>query len=154
MRPILVSALATLTLATTFGSAAEAPGRTSPARSATTPPRTASVETGTPSQGQQGQLAFIDLATGKLVEPSKADAAALARSPEVQNSLDQSSRGLVEEPVPGNRGYRVKLQGRFQSALVATIGPDGKLLVGHPVLVPEAASKAGADAPKKDGGAK
>jgi hypothetical protein len=81
-----------------------------------------------------GLVAFVDLATGKLVEPSAADMAALALAPEIQYALNMSTDGLREVPLPGG-GYKLDMQGRFQSMLVATVGPDGKLRMGHPVAL-------------------
>ena len=44
------------------------------------------------------------------------------------HSLDRSSDGLVVVPVAGG-GERVDTQGRFQSAVLAKIGPDGRVVV-------------------------
>jgi hypothetical protein len=41
--------------------------------------------------------------------------------------LNRSTDGLVVQAVPGG-GQRVDLGGRFQSAAIAKIGPDGKLV--------------------------
>jgi hypothetical protein len=86
-------------------------------------------------------VAFVDLATGMLVEPSAADMATFALAPEIQNALNMSSDGLREVSLPKG-GYMVKLQGRFQSTLVATIGPDGKLRMGHPIALPTTPARA------------
>jgi hypothetical protein len=126
------------------------------ARSAAPPPRGAAPAAPKASQAapvQPGLIAFVDLATGKLVEPSPEDLAAFARSAELQRSLNQSSEGLTEVKLPDGGGYLVDLEGRFQSMLVATIGPDGKLRMGHPVARPQAAriDAAAPKAAKKEG---
>ena len=41
--------------------------------------------------------------------------------------LSRSTDGLVVQAIPGG-GQRVDLGGRFQSAAIAKIGPDGKLV--------------------------
>ena len=83
-----------------------------------------------------GLMAFVDPATGKLVEPSAADLAAFfARNPELRKALSTSTEGLTEVPLPGG-GYKVDLQGRFRSTIVATVGPDGKPRLGHLVVTP------------------
>lgn len=80
-----------------------------------------------------GLIAFVDLKTGQLVEPSPEDAALLARSAELRRGLNDSFEGLTEVTLPGGGGVLVDLQGRFQTSLVASIGPDGKLRMGHAV---------------------
>jgi hypothetical protein len=51
--------------------------------------------------------------------------------------LNRSADGLVVQAVPGG-GQRVDLGGRFQSAAVAKIGPDGKLVTDCVESVEEA----------------
>lgn len=104
-----------------------------------------------PAAGGAGLVAFVDLQTGKLVEPSAADMAAFALSLELQNAMNFSFDGLTEVPLPGG-GYKVDLQGRFQSPLLATVGKDGKLQMGHPVAAPPVPTEAARDEKvRKDG---
>ena len=45
----------------------------------------------------------------------------------LEPSLSRSTDGLVAVPL-ANGGKRVDLQGRFQTAVIAKVGPDGKLV--------------------------
>jgi hypothetical protein len=77
------------------------------------------------TSGAAGQWIHIDPQTGARTARPPADAAAaMAGNP----AFSTSSQGLVEEPAPGG-GVTVNLQGRFRSAVVATVGADGKVSV-------------------------
>ena len=72
-----------------------------------------------------GQWIHVDPQSGaRTARPSTAAAAASAGNP----ALSTSGQGLVEAPAPGG-GMTIDLQGRFRSAAVATVGPDGKVTV-------------------------
>lgn len=73
-----------------------------------------------------GLKAYVDPLTGELLPERPAD---LPPEP-ASAALDQSSAGLVESPAPGG-GTMIDLQGRFQSPLVATLGPDGTMRLRH-----------------------
>jgi hypothetical protein len=80
-----------------------------------------------------GLKVFVDLQTGQVVtSPSEAAQRELqaAIEAEMGDALSTSSEGLSEvaSPVPGG-GVMVDLQGRFQSAATATVGPEG-IVVG------------------------
>lgn len=81
-----------------------------------------------------GMKVYVDPATGQLIQapPQQAPTGALSLSPAEQRAFSTSSQGLVETPssVPGG-GYKLDLQGRFQSAIMATVGPDGKPQLKH-----------------------
>jgi hypothetical protein len=79
-----------------------------------------------------GMKAFIDPQTGGFVREPPPGTAPLVLSPAESNALSTSHQGLVEVPstVPGG-GFKVDLQGRFQSPLTATVGPDGKVTIQH-----------------------
>lgn len=77
-----------------------------------------------------GYKVFKD-ATGKFVSAPPAGGAPLAMSAAEKNAASTSSDGLHEEPV-ATGGYKVNLQGRFQSPMLAKIDGDGKLATYHP----------------------
>lgn len=69
-----------------------------------------------------GMLAFRDPVTGELRPPTEAELAAIR--PQLEALFNQSSEGLEQIELPdGSVG--VDLQGRFATAVVATVGPDG-----------------------------
>lgn len=78
-----------------------------------------------PMQNLAGYTVFIDPVTGKIV-PQPTGPLPLELTEELQNSLSTSSEGLVEipSPVPGG-GTMVRLNGRFQDAMVATTADAG-----------------------------
>ncbi|MEO8276837.1 MAG: hypothetical protein ABI639_11510 [Thermoanaerobaculia bacterium] len=57
-------------------------------------------------------------------------AAALREDPELAAALSTSSDGLVEEQLPDG-GVVVRLEGRFQSVMFATLDGKGELNVAH-----------------------
>ena len=70
----------------------------------------------------------IDPVTHRIVPPP----AKLAPDPAAQQLFNSSHEGLVE--VPGTTaagGFKVDLQGRFQSAVTVSVGPDGKPVFHH-----------------------
>lgn len=79
-----------------------------------------------PSASAQKRV-FIDPETGLRLEQPPEGAAPLV--PNTRLPLPEPV--LVEVPEPGG-GFRVDTRGRFQKPLEATIGPDGKPVVGHP----------------------
>lgn len=81
------------------------------------------------SPGSAGMRIYIDPDTGEIGRPP-----AGSRAGVLEPAFSTSSQGLVEEPSPES-GIMVDLQGRFRSPLMATIGPDGKLSIGHHIPV-------------------
>jgi hypothetical protein len=77
-----------------------------------------------------GFKAYRD-ATGKIVSAPPANAAPLAMSAAEKNSASTSSDGLHEEAV-ATGGYKVDLQGRFQSPMLGKTEEDGKVATYHP----------------------
>jgi hypothetical protein len=89
----------------------------------------------------RGMTVHIDPQTGRVVPAPAPGTTTLQLSPAEQNRMSTSSEGLVEEPLPGG-GYKLDLRGRFQSPLMATTGPDGKVQIQH---MGERAGEAGHD---------
>lgn len=83
------------------------------------------------ARGQSASRVAVDPANGQVVPATvAADAPGIHASPELADALSTSHKGLAEEPVPGVPGaYRVDLRGRFQSAMVAVVMPDGSVEV-------------------------
>jgi hypothetical protein len=94
--------------------------------------------------GGAGLRVHIDPATGKPFTPPAAERAVPAGS-WLERAMSSSGAGLEEVRLP-NGAVRVNLQGRFMNALFATIGPDGKLVVGHEPPASLAGAAAGASA--------
>jgi hypothetical protein len=88
--------------------------------------------------GQAGQRVYIDPTTGRFIEPppdvQAAEALATQADP-LTLEMSTSDVGLVETPLAGG-GSTVDLQGRFRNALVATVGSDGKVTIGHLPIKP------------------
>jgi hypothetical protein len=84
------------------------------------------------SRNAPGMKAFVDPQTGVLTREPAPGAAPLELSPAERNAFSTSHEGVVEVPstVPGG-GFKLDLQGRFQSPLTATVGPDGKVTTQH-----------------------
>ena len=81
-----------------------------------------------------GMKVHIDPATGNILPtpPQGAPAGAITLSTSERNAFSKSSDGLVETPSSGPAGgSKVDLRGRFQSPLIATVGPDGKVEMRH-----------------------
>ena len=92
-----------------------------------------------------GLRAHVDPMTGSLVAPP-AGAPALELSPDLLQAFSTSGDGLVEVALPDGT-VRVRLDGRFMSATVATIDADGQVRIGHglPVAAPAPATEAVAE---------
>ena len=71
-----------------------------------------------------GMQVFIDPKTGKLLEQPPEGAVLGAPSPALPEPVQ------VESPVPDG-GVMVDVQGRFDTPLEATTGPDGKPVIRH-----------------------
>jgi hypothetical protein len=84
------------------------------------------------SKDAPGMRAFVDPQTGELVREPAPGTAPLQPSPAERDAFSTSHQGLVEapSPVPGG-GFTLDLQGRFQSPLTATVGPDGTVTIQH-----------------------
>jgi hypothetical protein len=80
-------------------------------------------------------IIHVDPQTGAVIPAPAPGTAPLELSAQERNALSTSHEGLteVQSSVPGG-GYSIDLQGRFQSPLTATIGPDGKVRIGHEPL--------------------
>jgi hypothetical protein len=83
-------------------------------------------------EGASGMIIHIDPQTGELRKTPAPGAVPLQLSPQERNAFSTSHQGLVQVPssVPGG-GVKLDLQGRFQSPLVVTIDPDGKVKMHH-----------------------
>lgn len=79
-----------------------------------------------------GMTIYIDPKTGQTTKTPADGTVPLALSQQELERMSTSHQGLVEVPgtAPGG-GIKVDLQGRFQSPLVATVGPDGKVRMHH-----------------------
>lgn len=80
-----------------------------------------------------GMRVYVDPSTGQVLkEPPQGAAGSLTITPAERNAFSTSHEGLVQTPagVPGG-GVRLDLKGRFQSSLMATVGPDGKPQIKH-----------------------
>jgi len=73
--------------------------------------------------GAEGKMVFIDPATGRVSSTPTAEQRA-AMQARVADMLSQSDEGLLDE-VLANGAVLRDLQGRFQSATVVRIAPDG-----------------------------
>jgi hypothetical protein len=78
-----------------------------------------------PAVREPGMRAYADPRTGTLLSEPPARATAPAAA-----AFSRSSAGLAPVPAPGG-GVMIDLQGRFQSPLVATVGPDGTVHLHH-----------------------
>ncbi|MEN8164669.1 MAG: hypothetical protein ABFS37_11120 [Acidobacteriota bacterium] len=76
-----------------------------------------------PQVGAAGKMIFIDPATGRVTGTPTAEQRA-AMQARVADMLNQSDEGLFDE-VLANGAVLRDLQGRFQSATVVRISPDG-----------------------------
>lgn len=101
---------------------------------------TADAKTAQPADTQAGLRIYLDEKGNRTTPPP---GAAQAGAP----SLNRSTAGLKVEDAPGG-GKMVRLEGRFESYSVATIGPDGKLKVD---CVQEPPASANYTAPSTDG---
>lgn len=81
---------------------------------------------------QGGMTIHIDPKTGAILKAPAPGTVPLTLTPKEQNAFSTSHEGLVEVPgtVPGG-GFKLDLQGRFQSPLIATVDENGKVRVQH-----------------------
>jgi hypothetical protein len=107
------------------------PGQTQ-AGSATSIPQPSAERPATVPEGASGMKGYIDPQTGAIRPDPAPGTVPLQLTPEERNAASTSHEGLVQVPssVPGG-GVKLDLQGRFQSPLIGTIGPDGKLRMQH-----------------------
>ena len=73
-------------------------------------------------------MVYLDPETGQLTTGTEPAEAVLELNPALENALSQSSEGLVPE-YHADGSVSLDLQGRFQSASIARIGKDGKVVV-------------------------
>jgi hypothetical protein len=99
--------------------------------------------------GASGMTVYIDPRTGAILKEPAPGTLPLQLTPQLRDALSTSHQGLVEvpSPVPGG-GVKVDLQGRFQSPLVVTIDPEGKIKTQHLGEPPEAGGKSEAGGKK------
>lgn len=81
-------------------------------------------------EGVSGMTIYIDPQTGAILKEPAPGTAPLQLTSEILNALSTSDQGLVEVPLPGG-GFKLDLQGRFQSPLVGTIDANGKVKMQH-----------------------
>jgi hypothetical protein len=90
-------------------------------------------------EGAAGMKIYIDPQTGAIRPDPAPGTAPLELTPQLRDAFSTSHQGLseVQSSVPGG-GFKLDLQGRFQSPLVVTIDADGKVKMQHPGQPPEA----------------
>lgn len=76
--------------------------------------------------GAVGLTAFVDPATGKLIDHPPYGKRALKLTPEELNMFSTSDFGLIEHKHPDG-SVSVNLQGRFRVGTMATLDEDGNL---------------------------
>lgn len=83
--------------------------------------------------GQSGYRAYIDPESGRLAAPTKKQLrkSPLRHSPLEVDALSGSHEGLHEEQIPGRKGFKMDLQGRFQSGSFATVNESGHVVISH-----------------------
>jgi hypothetical protein len=84
------------------------------------------------AQQSPGLKVHIDPKTGKVLPAPAPGTPPLSLSPQEENAFSTSHQGLkeVKSAKPGG-GYRLDLQGRFQSPLGATVDPNGNVQLEH-----------------------
>ena len=89
-----------------------------------------------------GMTVHIDPKTGEFLKEPAPGSEPLVISAEGRNAFSTSHEGLseVKNPKAGG-GYKLDLQGRFQSPLIATMGADGKIKMRHLHETPEPGEK-------------
>jgi hypothetical protein len=97
-------------------------------------------------EGAPGLKIYIDPQTGAIRPDPAPGTAPLELTPQVRDAFSTSHQGLseVQSSVPGG-GFKVDLQGRFQSPLVVTIDADGKVKMQHLGQPPESSDKTSGD---------
>ena len=82
--------------------------------------------------GAAGMVVHIDPQTGAVLSGPAPGSVPLFMSAEEQNAFSTSHQGLVEvqADVPGG-GFKLDLQGRFQSPLFVTVQPDSESSIQH-----------------------
>jgi hypothetical protein len=87
-----------------------------------------------------GMMIYIDPKTGAFLKEPVPGYVPLPLTPQLRNSVSTSHEGLAEVPssVPGG-GFKLDLQGRFQSPLVVVIDEDGKVQMQHLTEAPKSA---------------
>lgn len=87
-----------------------------------------------------GLRVVVDPQTGRIVaDPPEAARLDFFFSQELLRHMSTSQEGLLQEPAPRD-GIMVRLQGRFMSPLVASVGPDGSIQMDHAVLASSASN--------------
>ena len=88
--------------------------------------------------GASGIMIYVDPRTGAIRKEPAPGTVPLQLTPEIQNAMSTSHQGLREVPnaLPGG-GFKLDLQGRFQSPLLAAIDAGGQLRIQHLHDLPE-----------------
>lgn len=100
-----------------------------------------------PQPPMAGLRVVIDPETGQAIIPPPAERRQMVLTPEMQNALSQSSAGLNQVVLPDGTAF-VRLQGRFQNLLFATVDEEGQIKVDHALpdgTTVEAEERVGAD---------
>ena len=95
------------------------------------PPISAQAPSAAPTGGA-GITIYLDPQTGAVRDTPAPGTVPLTLSPREREALSTSHQDLVEVPstVPGG-GFKLDLQGRFQSPLIGTVDGSGKVKVEH-----------------------
>jgi hypothetical protein len=92
--------------------------------------------TSPPGAGKSaGLIAVLDPQTGQLYEPPPAAMREILQAPEFQALLAGSSDRRLSEVRLKDGGYRLDPPRRFLSMLVGVRAPDGRFVLGHPVVL-------------------
>jgi hypothetical protein len=105
--------------------AANQPATAPPAPSTTQTASLGAAPAETPRSGKAAGL--IAVLPGGAEPP---ESATLLADPELAAAFSTSAEGLFEETLPDG-SVRVRLEGRFQSVLVATVTPSGRVTASH-----------------------
>jgi hypothetical protein len=82
--------------------------------------------------GTGGMMVYVEPKTGQYLSEPAPNHLPLVLNPQMQNALSTSHSGLFEvaNTVPGG-GFKLDLQGRFQSPLIMTIDANGYAKTQH-----------------------
>jgi hypothetical protein len=83
---------------------------------------------------------YIDPQTGAISPDPSPGTPPSAPTAQERSGFSRSHEGLVETPLPDG-GFKLELQGRFQSPLVGTVDADGKVRTRHLNRLPEPEDK-------------
>lgn len=117
---------------------------------AATVPQPSAANSSAVLEGASGIIIHIDPRTGVILKKPAAGTVPLRLTPQLLNAISTSHEGLVvvPSPVPGG-GFKIDLQGRFQSSLIGTIDANGQLRMRH-LDAPQSTGKEVASQPHKE----